>query len=521
MTRRIQQIMLVIILVGGCASRESITRRSQLADPLELGPIQVLTKDTTLYELTMYRLADSVLICSGDLKKGNRNEKFSGTLNLTDIVFIQAQHTGFFQSIGAGLMVGAFVVTAASSFDGSGLTVKPTEAFHFPAGAGGGGGSCPYVYSWDGNHFVFEAEAFGVALGKSQEYMSSSLLPSLKEDSLKLKVRIANERPETHYINYVTMDAYDCDLTATPYLDRQNIAWPVYKPEAPIAAVDHSGRNVLNDLKSKDGTYWESDLAQATVDSDLEDMIDLTFVNHSGKKEGTLVVDAINTRFINAIMNYLSGFLGDQYLPFMYATETDSELVRVVRTWMDESSLKAYVWNGQEWKVMGSILAEANAVPFSRVVRFRTLEGNDTVRIRIKALTDVWKLDAFHVDWTTVNPLKAKPARLTSAIGPDGRDAMPVLSLSDMNYVMLLPPQHVDLCFEAVQPAPGKRVMYALNAQGYLYEWMTERSRSVSAMSLAIPAQMKIPYLRKILPDKNLFLPPIYAEWKEQKSKPW
>lgn len=520
MSRRFQLIMIVIVLVGGCTTRESITRRSQLADPLELGPIKVLTKDTTLYELTTYRVVDSILVCSGTLRKGSRSERFVGTLNLTDIAYIQAQYTGFFQQIGAGLLVGAFVATAASSFDGSGLTVKPTEAFHYPAGGGiGGVGSCPYIYSWDGSRYALEAEAFGTALGKSFEYQSSHLLPSLQTMEGNVKVRIANERPETHYVNYVSMNSVECDAKATPYLDVHNVAWPIFKLEPAVAASDRYGNDVLSKIAGRDRNYWESDVRTASFDTDFEDVVDLEFRNPSGRKEGTLVIDAINTQFSTAVFEYLFRFLGDQYLPFMYALENDDELKNIFRNWLEESSLKVHMFDGKDWQKIGSVQPEANATPFSRVIRFQTIGSSNTVKIRLKSLADVWKLDAVRVDWTPVQSLKMADVPLLSAMGSDGKDRQILLKSADDSYAMLLPPQCVDFVFQSRKPSLGKKLAYVLNAQGYLYEWMTRDSKHNSALPFPIREEMKIAYLKKLLREKNLFLPPIYAEWKEHKKR--
>ncbi len=505
--------IIAAFFVDGCSTQQSVTRRSQLRSPLELGPITVLTNDTTLFELTSYLPTDSTLVSSGFRIKGGEREQFSGSIDFRKISYIQARKTGFFQYVGMGIAVGAFVVTAANSFGGSdALRVTPTEAIHSPAT--GGGESCPFIYSWSGDRYVLEAEAFATALGKSLEYTSSSMLPSLRERNSEFDIRITNERAETHYINSVSLTAFECEPGASVYLDAQNTAWPTYALQAPDRAVDHSNRNVLSQVVRRDETYWESDLSRTSPDSDLNDVLEFEFAKTSRSYEGTLVLHGINTQLSSMVFKHLFGFLGDQFLNFMYAVENDPELVNILRRWIDESSLKAFVWDEGRWQHIGRIQPEANAVPFSRVLRFKMKKPEESVRIRIEMLTDVWRIDAALVDWSKVSPLSGTSVPLVSAKDSDGRNVIEMLTSSDQDYLMLLPPQHVDLRFRAQESLGGKKIVYALNTRGYLYEWMAEQPKSGTLLSSVIPAGMKIPYLKKLLADKHLFLPPIYTDWK-------
>jgi hypothetical protein len=502
----------LLALYHGCTTTQEITRRSELANPEETGVITVLTKDTTLYELENYHLTDSLLIGIGSSERAGKHASFSGELRLTDILYIQAHSTSFWKGLVETGVVVSFVGLAASYLGGNqGLSEEDSLVYT------GGLSSCPFVYSWNGKQYILEAEVFGTSLGKALEARTCSVLPSLGDDHSTLRARITNERPETHYINLAQLLAVETDSAATPIADANNVIWPVYHPMPAFAASDLSGRTILEKVRTRDQLYWESDLSSIT--SDFKDVVELSFSKPSSVHEGSLIVQAINTNLSQVVFKYLFDFLGDQSLAFMYAVEHDPEMIATMRNWIEESSLEAFIWNGESWVRIGTVHPEANVAPFSRMIRFRTdnIKG-DTVRIQLRSLTDVWKLDAVNVDWTPVQPLKTREAPLLSAVGPGKRDVSAALRKADSQYVVVLPPEQIELTFRSVPPSPGKKVSYALNAQGYLYEWVPEKKQEGGvALAKLIPKAEKIAYLKTLLKVKSLFLPPIYSECRQAK----
>ncbi|MBA4312380.1 MAG: hypothetical protein C0417_07095 [Chlorobiaceae bacterium] len=58
-----------------------------------------------------------------------------------------------------------------------------------------------------------------------------------------------------------------------------------------------------------------------------------------------------------------------------------------------------------------------------------------------------------------------------------------------------------------------------MNAQGYLYEWFPPKDSLQSNFSnFSIPEAQRINYLKNLLKNKSIFLPPIYAEWEQTKT---
>jgi hypothetical protein len=93
-----------ILFNDGCMVNQRITRRSEIGDPLDKGPLMILTKDSSLYTLTNYKLKDSTMVGSGSVRKQGTVQNFSGELKFADIGYIQAQSSNALK----GMLIGAF-----------------------------------------------------------------------------------------------------------------------------------------------------------------------------------------------------------------------------------------------------------------------------------------------------------------------------------------------------------------------------------------------------------------------------
>ena len=481
---------------------------------LRYNEIQLSTFDGTFYKIKIHEM-DSVFINGkGQFRKKNDSswKLFSGLIPVDSLDLIQFRKKNFGQDLvifGSTIAFLAYFLPGESGLDGISADIE-----HI----GGGGSSCPFIYSWNREGYSLDAEAFGVAFGKALELTTWSILPNLKEDHSNLKVRITNERLETHYINSVELLSVESDPEATPVLDSKNQAWPTYHLISPLTALDNSNNDVLKTISAQDQNYCETDLSDISNSSDFEDVIDLTFVKHASASDGSLVIRAINTEFSETVFKKMFEFLGDQCLTFMRTAETDPETIDILTHWIEESSLKVFVWDGKAWVKQGRILPEANVASFSRIIRIHNPGSErDTLRVRLISLADVWKIDAANMDWTPVQPLTYKPVDLVSATGPSKKDIMPLLKENDDRYTVLVPQQQIDLTFQSPHSERNKKISYVLKTRGYLHEWFIQADDEDLSFSGFIPDDTKISYLKNLLQNKNLFLPLVYSEWKNSR----
>jgi hypothetical protein len=522
---RLLFLLLAALLVTGCQTTERITQRSRLVQAaVYKDAIDILATDSTVLHLTAFTITDSGVIGRGSRCSHEATEPFDGPILFSDMLYIERESAAGFKTVlalGAMGFVAGSAISILNESAGSGFAIDDRTVLFDPrprSGSSGGGHSCPTLYSWNGTAFSLDGEAFGVAWGKALEMTTCTLLPSLRSDKGFLRVQVRNERPETHYHNQLTLLSAETPENTSVVIDTENRLLALSRPVQPEDARTEDGHSVRRALSQHDSVYWQSSLSSAHAGGSFRDMIDLQFLPASGAREGTLIVNAINTDIFSIVLSQVSGLLGDATLEFIRALENDPEVIRRMQLWQEECSLRVMVWSRDHWREAGRILPEANAVPFTRAVTLDLGGIGDTVHIRLECLADVWKIDAISLDRTPprVIPWSRVPGMISTT--PGGQDVAPQLGWRDERRIAVLPSQTINLVFPALPTQLNKERVYALEATGYLHEWMPSRRNTPGPLFPASHSD-RITYLKMLLAHRNILLPAIYSEWRAQGSR--
>jgi len=511
----------LLVAFSGCASTRRIVTREDFAQLAPGRAIVVYARNDRIYRLERYALADSSIHGSGTLSEQGRSAPFDGDVSFAEIIAVETQSRSVVKAlVVAGITAICVAEIVHESESHHGLNPTLGTSYHAPPATGGGGGSCPYVYAWDGTRFRLQAEPFGSALGRALELGTWHLLPAARADRGVVRLRLANEREETHYVN--SIDLYAIELGAAPAaaLDAEGGAWPLFRPIPPVRARDRSGLDITALLAAADDRSWECDPASLTAASGYEDVLELAFPRATGSRVGSLVLTGVNTTFSTMLYRSMRRCVGDETPALVHAIESDPLLIAELRDYARDASLAVSVWDGREWVPAGAFMPEANAVPFTRALRIGIPAGaGDTVRVRLRSMADAWRIDAISIDWDEARPLPMTRVELQSAAGPAGEDLRGELAADDDRYAVLLPPDRVDLAFAPAEPRAGSRIAYAIRARGYLMEWDPPALKhgSVAAASWSA-SDRRIGHLEAVLRDRNLALGPAYAEWRKLRA---
>ena len=485
-----------VLTLSGCFSTHDIKTYGDLSGAIH-EPLRILTVDTTVYDLSRFSFNDSLLIGDGECLVGGRWSHFSGTLPMSRIVYIQTRSLNMFQSVlGLGLL-GLTAEVIDESTPGRGLSVYRTM------GGDGLFGSCPYVYAWNGAGYVRQGEAFGTALGKGLETSTACLLPGLSVQAGEVRVRIADERPETHYINAVHVSAYEVPPGTRVSLDTRDRPWPLYSPLPPLVAPD--------EILKRDNIMWMSPATREKAH--YRDTLELILPVTAGAREGSFVVHALNTHLSDAAFGKLFGFLGDESLPYLYRIEHDTGTISLLRGWLEECGLHVEIWDRGSWVNAGTIPPEANEVPFTRLVRIFVPEhSGDSLRVRLRMLANTWQIDDVAIDWSEAHPLEGHALPLLDARHGGSAHVEHLLQCRDSEYVRLVPGESIDLTFRAFRPREGYSAVYACHAAGYLYEWFNDHPERANGLDpLALSGLSRIEAVQSLLRNHDAFLSLLFS----------
>lgn len=509
-------LILFILLLSGCYSVNEISTYKDLGDARRDGEIQIVMRDSTVFYVDKFTYSDSSINIRGFKKKSNIQTEYEGSLNFKDIAYIQNLNSNFMQGVlivgATGLIVGygAPIITNTSGIETIVKIVYPTYS--------GGGGSCPYIYSWDGNNYKLEGEAFGTALGKALETETSIVLKDIRSSENRLKLKLCNERPETHFFNNIKLWAVETYKNETVYADNHNLLCAVKKHKEIFKAFDQN-KTEITDLFIDDDNYWKSDLSSAKPESEFEDQIIVELKNIDKVDSISIMISAINSEISSVVFSYLQKLLGDEFANFTNAAESDPEVIEILKRTLYRSSLKIDIWNGNEWKYTDLIYPEANQVEFKKLVRLPVVKtDNDVMKIRLRCLSDVWEIDAISFDDSPLNNLIIHQPELLY-YQSDAQSNLNSILDKDNLYSKLLPGQSIQLEYATVSAPKNKKITYAITVGGYLYEWLIDNSAvpgdGIKNLSTSTPKMLMV---KEMLKNIDSILAIIYSEWKKHKS---
>jgi hypothetical protein len=506
--------LLLLTIFVGCysfSSYENVTQEGVNSAIMSDSEFRFITKGNSEYRMNIEYI-DSVTVSGCGLMRYNEKDEwrlFSGKVKLDSINIIEYKKKGYGKSIllnySAFMVVGMYVVAIGVPNDAK------MNYETYP-------GSCPFIYSWNGEKYVLDGEAYGIGIGKALELNTVTMLPSLKSKDSLLHVKITNERPETHYTNRIKLYAMETEENVTPVMDAENTPWPVVNPVSPVKAIDHSGNSILQSIQSADNDFWESDLKNTNPLTGFEDVLELTFARSQISDTASLIIRAINTKLINSAYDQMYGYLGDSALRFSNALETDEIYIQKLKDWIHFGAIRVSVWSEDGWRDAGIVYPEANEVAFSKLVRLdlSNTQGEE-IKVRLKSMTDVWKIDAVEMDYTPAQRLVWKELDLLTVNNLNNKNIRAEIENDDEKYAITLPSQEIDLTYKNIPKNSESKLYYALSVKGYLHEWISKPTERQVQFGNSIPNPLE--HLKTILSYKELLLPPIYADWKKNRYR--
>ena len=236
-------------------------------------PVQVKTKDGK--ELKVLESSDGKLVCS-----------VYGPVTIP----VSEVRLAHIRTINTGLAIVGGVVAAGAI---AGLIVAASKPRH-PAPSPD---SCPYIYSFDGAEYVFDAEPYGAAVCEGLTRTEWASLDHLAPVGGRYKVLVANELEETQYTDELKLIAVDHPLGTAAVPDTTGRFHTIARPLPPIGARDGKGRDILPLVDRNDKLFWVSTVEgrEPGAEDDLRDELVFEFPKPAGATRVKLMANAWTT----------------------------------------------------------------------------------------------------------------------------------------------------------------------------------------------------------------------------------
>jgi hypothetical protein len=331
--------------------------------------------------------------------------------------------------------------------------------------------SCPFVYSWDGTRYVFDAEPYGGAISRGLERDDYGRLESLRPDSGLYKLLVTNEVNESQMTNLMELWVIDHAPGSRVVPDATGNLHLISNTIAPASARDQEGRDIRHWLDQTDRTIWEP---LAVVDSagGTRDEIVLTFPRPAGATHARLIANVATgiwgSHMIRAMLLLRGRDVGAWYARVdggshsrdsLFAWDLREELyhLRIAVEEPDGWRLRGVLPGG------GPFIAEDRVVPLD-LSRVR----GDSVRLRFQPPRGFWALNSFAIDYGEIRPVKVDTLRPVSARDARSGDMLPAISSSDDRYyAMPNKGDHGHVAFPAPAAPTDLERTVILHTRGY------------------------------------------------------
>jgi hypothetical protein len=324
--------------------------------------------------------------------------------------------------------------------------------------------SCPYVYSYDGEAFIFEGETFGGAIAPNLERDDYLPLPSLKAEDETLRIRISNELKERQYTDVAELIVVDHDNEHEILLDKSGAPHIIQKIERPLEANSYVGYDLLPTLDMKD------ELVYFFNDEDYsKNGIVMSFAKPAHVDRGKLVLRGKNTLWFDYQFGEFLSLFGTMYDEYMDLQKGVSSDEREQRSISNDFPLSIYVKKHGTWSLVdylhtvGPLASRDFIIP----INLADLES-DNVEIKIETGFMFWELDFAGMDFTDDPEVKITCLKPLQAIGTETRNWTSALSETDQVYMYQENVGDVtEIMFRTLKPEENKKQSYFLHTRGY------------------------------------------------------
>ena len=334
--------------------------------------------------------------------------------------------------------------------------------------------SCPLVYSYDGERYVFEAEPLGGTITAGLQKADYSRLQKLRPLEGRYHIQVRNEQEETQYLDEVALLSIDHPAGTEVVSTALGTFHIVHQTLPPKSVFDEDGKDLKFFLNEREGLFWQSDLWREGAGSERKTRHELilTFPKPRRATTAKLLFRGGTSPWGSRMVRSMLELRGNQVETWYEAVdEFGSQLLQLAEFVEREELyiLNVDVKEGQKWVSRGLLPGGGPLAHEDRVVSFDVSQvSGETLTLRLWPPVGFWAIDYLGVDYSDSGIAEPKVIALTEAVDQAHSDVAVRLQSRDGDYhVMLKMGDWVDISFDGSTPsAKGRRSLF-LRTDGF------------------------------------------------------
>ena len=334
--------------------------------------------------------------------------------------------------------------------------------------------SCPFVYSWNGEEYVLDAEPYGAAISEGLKRTDWIELSELREVGGRYRILLANELDETQYTDELKLVAVDHAPGQKIAPDLAGGFHAFSNPVSPARAFDQNGRDILAFVAKNDRAFWLSPLGEKDPggEGEFRDDLIFEFPKPPFAKQARLLANAWTTswgsRSAGLFLEHYGAALPEKYAEVDAHGPMYSRLV----SWMtteELAALKVWVETPAGWKARALIMGGAPVITKDRACLLDVGDiPGETLRVRLRPPVNFWMVNSLAVDYGEEAAVRVTEIAAERAVDHTGRDARAILASTDRSYLESAGRgEQTELVFQAPPKAEKLERTVFVKASGY------------------------------------------------------
>ncbi len=329
--------------------------------------------------------------------------------------------------------------------------------------------NCPHVYAegTDGASQL-QGSLYSGAIYPQLERSDWLPMPQLQPIGNQYHIRLANQESQHQHTNLVALEVLDHAPGLQTVFDKYGQLHTLAAPQAPLAATDVSGKNVLPEVIAADEKIFVGDLENEGPDA--TERLTLRFIKPAHVQRAKLLLNVKNSDWLDYTYFEFQDALGQ------YADEVDRKYRRSPAAknlaWSERQKIPLAVWletaSGHWEKIDYFNLTGASV--FRQVVLPLDLTRvpGDVVHLRLEFGFHFWEIDYAALDFSADQPVRQTTLRPLSALDQTGQNVLAsLLNDDDRYYDQPNVGDEARIAFEVPPLAPGQERSLVLQAKGH------------------------------------------------------
>ncbi|WP_258104525.1 hypothetical protein [Marinoscillum sp. MHG1-6] len=335
--------------------------------------------------------------------------------------------------------------------------------------------SCPYVYSNDGESYVFEGELFGGAILPNLERDDYVPLSSIVRVDNEYRLLISNELKEKQYLDLANLLVVDHPAGTKVLLDRKGFPRLISAPISPLSVKTLGDSDVYEELAQNDQKPYYFD------DEGLYDnALFLEFERGKDASSANLLINAKNTLWFDYLSGEVFEKLGTSFDRWMEMQESLSTEERIQNLEDRNVPLSVSVLKNGNWHLVDKIPTVGPLAYRELTVPIDLTDmQEEVVQIKIETGYRFWEIDHVALSYAENEPLQVKRVLPSLAQDLDNHEFSEELSKTDGIYLAQLNTGDVvNITYKAPAPTEGLTQSVFLHTRGY-YELVRNFENSI------------------------------------------